>query len=121
MKPTLLSLAFVAATSVVACSRQETPASQATAAVAATPNFAIGMPARLCDVLQKVAPEVRGMGGLGAQAKLVTSIAEAFEYKHDTLARVTSEIDVIATSGCPTAREQLLAVLTQKSLQEAVR
>lgn len=121
MKPNLLPLALGAILSLPGCWREDATSGAPPSVAAAPPGAAFGLPAKLCVVLDKVAPEVRELGAAGAQARLVTSIAEAFDYQHDSLARVTSEIDAIASSGCPAARGTLLSVIKMNTLQEAVR
>ena len=80
-----------------------------------------GLPAKLCKVLEKIAPEVRQMPPVGAQAQLVMAVAAAFDNNPESLRQVSAEIDVIAAGSCAAARESLLSVLKMKSLQEAVR
>jgi len=94
------------------------PVATATARASATSG---GFAPRLCSVLEKIAPEVRTMAPVGAQAQLVMAIANTFNTDAAALRRVSDEIDVIASTGCPAARKSLLATLKMQSLQEAVR
>ncbi len=119
-----LAALLLAACTVAACSKPEPPASAAPIPADPPPVAAAmtgGVPARLCDVLRKTAPELKGMPGVGARAQLVMAIAGAFDSDAKSLATVSSDIDAIASAGCPEVREPLLAATRAKSLQEAVR
>ena len=104
-----------------ACSKPQpgaaTPTAAAPAAVAAGPDFS----SALCAALRKTAPEVKGMAPAPARAQLVLDIADAFDAKREALARVSSDIDMIAKTSCPEVRAPLLAVTGSASLQDAVR
>ncbi len=123
MNHTLAALLLVTC-AFAACSKTEAPAS-APPTLPDTPTPAAattgGVPARLCDVLRQTAPEVKGMPEVGARAQLVMAIAGAFDSDAGSLATVSSDIDAIASAGCPEVREPLLAATRAKSLQEAVR
>ena len=123
MKFTRLPVALATLLTVVACSKQEPAPSASGQPVAAVAQLAVsgGLPAKLCKVLEKIAPEVRQMPPVGAQAQLVMAVAAAFDNNPESLRQVSAEIDVIAAGSCAAARESLLSVLKMKSLQEAVR
>ena len=78
------------------------------------------MPAKICKVLNELAPHAPQLSAIGTQAQLVMLIASEFDANATALRQVTSEIDAIATASCPTARDALLKVLKMNSLQEAV-
>jgi hypothetical protein len=90
-------------------------------AVVTSPTVSTNLPAKLCDVLKKITPEVRNMSPVGARAQLVMAIAGAFDVDAAALREVSEKIDVIASESCSTERDILLSVVKMKSLQEAVR
>ena len=112
----------------LACS-QEKSVQTGTARVAAQPSVApaespvadANLAVKLCGVLKKVAPDVRVMSPVGAQAQLVMAIAGAFDVNAAALKEVSEKIDVVASESCSPERDILLSVLKMKSLQEAVR
>jgi hypothetical protein len=128
-KPIVLMCAVVF--TLLACSQEKTAMSNNTksaepkpvAAVAAiaVPAANANLPAKLCDVLKKVTPEVRNMSPVGARAQLVMAIAGAFDVNAAALQEVSEKIDVIASESCAAERDILLSVVKMKSLQEAVR
>jgi hypothetical protein len=112
----------------LACSQEETAMSNNTKSAEPKPVAAIAasaasanLPAKLCDVLKKVTPEVRNISPVGARAQLVMAIAGAFDVNAAALQEVSEKIDVIASESCPAERDILLSVVKMKSLQEAVR
>ncbi len=130
MNVKIRALLFVTFAFLIACSQEQAvspPAAkpEATASVAvaiATPSAtSANLPAMLCDVLQKVAPEVRNTAPVGAQAQLVMAITGAFDGNAAALQEVAGKIDIISSQSCATEREMLLSVLKMKTLQEAVR
>lgn len=120
-----LSLLLV---SLCGCSKSETPpvatrAASAGGLASSSPHAASGqtLPTKLCGVLRGMVPEVKGMSSIGARTQLVLAIAGAFDSDAIALGTVSSEIDTIATSACPDARQPLLDATQAASLQEAVR
>ena len=89
---------------------------------AAAPDAPSGaLAARLCTVLRSKTPELKGMPEVGARAQLVMAIGTAFDADAKALATVSSDIDAIASAGCPEVRAPLLAATRAATLQEAVR
>lgn len=127
MKSTLIATALTIAIAVVACSKQtETAAENAAppasvAAATASPVSSADLPAKLCKVLNEIAPQAPQLAAIGTQAQLVMAIASAFDTNAAALRQVTSEIDIVAAASCPASRDALLKVLKMNSLQEAVR
>jgi hypothetical protein len=125
-KPMLLLLATLF--SLPACSEVQTassgnanaPKTKSMAAIT-PPKVGPDLPAKLCEVLKKVAPEVRNMSPVGARAQLVIAIAAAFDANAAALQEVSEKIDVIALGSCPVEREILLSAVEMKTLQDAVR
>jgi PBP1b-binding outer membrane lipoprotein LpoB len=112
----------------LACSQEKTALSNNVKSAESKPVASVApaavssnIPAKLCDVLRKVAPEVRNMSPVGARAQLVMAIAGAFDVDAAALREVSEKIDVIASESCSTERDILLSVVKMKSLQEAVR
>lgn len=106
-----------------ACSKTE-PSPKAADAVVAAPAAAPSsgaLASKLCAVLRSKAPELQGMSEVGARSQLVMAIATAFDVDAKALATVSSDIDAIASAGCPEVRAPLLAATRAASLQEAVR
>ncbi|MEO7056025.1 MAG: hypothetical protein ABI281_10460 [Caldimonas sp.] len=127
-KPGLVAAAaWICIVALSACTKNGSPpeagssAPPAAAVVAATSSPNGGLPARLCGVLRTVAPELKGMSAVGARAQLVMAIANTFDADAKSLSTVSSDIDAIATDGCPEVRDPLLAATHSASLQEAVR
>jgi hypothetical protein len=125
-KPIVLMCAAVF--TLLACSQEKTALSNNTklaepkpVAAIAVPATNASLPAKLCDVLKKVTPEVRNMSPVGARAQLVMAIASAFDVNAAALQEVSEKIDVIASESCSAERDILLLVVKMKSLQEAVR
>ena len=123
-------LSLVTTAFLIACSQEPTVSPSAAksearapapVAVATSPAASANLPAKLCDVLKKVAPEVRDMAPVGAQAQLVMAIASAFDVNAAALQEVAEKIDSISSQSCSAEREMLLSVLKMKTLQEAVR
>ena len=112
-----------------ACSKQaDDAAGSGSKSAASTPvasasdNEAVGgMPAKLCKVLNELAPHAAQLSAFGIQAQLVMSIASAFDANATALRQVSSDIDTVAAASCPAARDTLLKALKLNSLQEAVR
>ena len=127
MKSTLIATALTIAIAVVACSKQtETAAENAAplasvAAATASPVSSADLSAKLCKVLNEIAPQAPQLAAIGTQAQLVMAIASAFDTNAAALRQVTSEIDIVAAASCPASRDALLKVLKMNSLQEAVR
>ncbi|MEO8279805.1 MAG: hypothetical protein ABI564_08945 [Ideonella sp.] len=90
-----------------------------TATAASAANSALS--GALCEVLKKLLPEVRTYKPEGAQAQLVMTIADKFNYDPAKLQQVQTEIDQATSASCPKEREAYLSVLKMKSLAEAVR
>ena len=112
----------------LACSQEKNtlsnsakPAESKPVAAVASPTVSADLPAKLCNVLKKVAPEVRNMSPVGARAQLVMAIAGAFDVSAAALQEVSEKIDVIGSESCSAERDILLSVMKMKSLQEAVR
>lgn len=123
-----VALMCAALTTLLACSQEKTSLSDNAksaepkpVAAIAVPAASANLPAKLCDVLKKVAPEVRNMPPIAAQGQLVVAIANAFDVDAVALQEVSEKIDVIASASCSAERDILLSVLKMKSLQEAVR
>lgn len=74
----------------------------------------------LCDVLKKLAPEVKTYKPEGARAQLVMAVSEKFDYDAAKLKQVRAEIDKLTTASCPKDRETMLGIVKMKSLAEAV-
>ncbi len=89
------------------------------AAAPGAPSSALA--AKLCAVLRSKTPELKGMPEVGARAQLVMAIGTAFDADAKSLATVSSDIDAIASTGCPEVRAPLLAATRAATLQEAVR
>lgn len=123
-----MAAACLTALCLSACTRTEAPpAAAATAAdvaaragVAPTPPSG-GLAAKLCGVLRSKTPELKDMSEVGARTQLVMAIATAFDVDATALGTVSSDIDAVATAGCPEVRAPLLAATRARSLQEAVR
>ena len=88
----------------------------------ASSKAAVGdMPAKLCKVLNELAPQAPSLSAIGTQAQLVMAIASAFDANPEALRIVSAEIDAVAIASCAAARDALLKVLKMNSLREAVR
>lgn len=77
--------------------------------------------AKLCKVLNEIAPQAPSLSAVGTQAQLVMAVASAFDANPDALRQVISQIDTVATASCPASRDALLKELKMNSLQAAVR
>jgi hypothetical protein len=119
----------VAALLLAACSKESDDASRSSGKQpAAIPNASAqskpavaDMPAKLCKVINELAPQAPQLSAIGTQAQLVMAVASAFDANPEALRQVTSDIDTVAIASCPASREALLKVLKMNSLQEAVR
>lgn len=117
---------LVAALSLSACSKKVEPTTavnRTDAAGSADSALVVATvdAAKLCKVLNELAPQAPSLSALGTQAQLVMAIASAFDTNPEALRIVSAEIDAVAIASCPAARDALLKVLKMNSLREAVR
>lgn len=77
--------------------------------------------AKICKVLNELAPQAPSLSAIGTQAQLVMAMASAFDANPEALRIVSAEIDAVAIASCAAARDALLKVLKMNSLREAVR
>jgi hypothetical protein len=123
MKSTLLVSTLVVALSGAAVSHKRALAPPVAATVVGDADLTAerGRSRRLCRLLAKLVPEVRGTGGVGARAQLVTSIGAVFGDDPAVLAVIATSIDEAAIEHCPLQRDELLSAMRLGSLRDAVR
>ena len=89
--------------------------------LAAAAAQADAMSDKLCPILQKTVTDTAGAIPEFAQAQLVMSVADAYDYDPDALQVVLDQADASTTAACPDARTAVLAAVQKATLTDAMR
>ena len=76
---------------------------------------------RLCPILEKISTESGGKAAIAVQTRLITEVADAYQFKQEPLNVVLDDADASTTKACPDARAAVLKLVGMETLRDAMR